>query len=80
MPRWKPFFSLNRGTQKAEKGASRASSDDDLENGSVKPPKWSLGVLNDKQTDEVPGKSDWLDTKLAASSPKQNLSVTNDDL
>ena len=52
MPRWKPF------SRQAEKEASRTSSEDDLENGSMKHPKWSLGVLNDKQTDEVPGKSD----------------------
>ena len=26
-----------------------------------RPPKWSLGVLNDKLTDEVPGKMDQLE-------------------
>ena len=59
MPRWK-LFSPNRPSRQAEEGASRASSDDDVENGSMKPPRWSFGVLNDKQTDEVPGKSDQL--------------------
>jgi hypothetical protein len=56
MPRWKLFSTPNPSGRQTEKGVSRASSDDDLEIGSVKLPKWSLGVLNDKQTDEVPGK------------------------
>jgi len=50
MPRWK-LFSPQAGEE-----ASRASSDEDLENNSMKHSKWSFGVLNDKQTDEVPGK------------------------
>jgi len=60
MPGWKPFSSLNRSSRQAEKAAAHALSDDDLENGVIKPSKWSFGVLNDKETDEVPGKSFWL--------------------
>ena len=82
MPRWKPFSSPNRISHQAEEGASRASSDDDIENGSVKPPKWSLGVLNDKQTDEVPGKSDRLGTYKTCRElyQKKTPSVSDDDL
>ncbi len=47
---WRSFFgsgSTNRDS---------TSSAEDLENEKVKPEKWSMGVLNDRETDEVPGK------------------------
>lgn len=54
MARW-PLFSASKPSDHNEKATTNASSDDDLENGTVKPNKWSLGILNDKETDEVPG-------------------------
>ncbi|KAL8824060.1 MAG: hypothetical protein Q9191_005328 [Dirinaria sp. TL-2023a] len=51
-PRWKRILGVSK-TPKASP-TSRASSDqyDEIK---VRPEKWSLGVLNDKETDEVPG-------------------------
>jgi len=54
MARWLSFSSIKSSVQQ-EKPETRTSSEDDVENGSLKPSKWSLGVLNDKETDEVPG-------------------------
>lgn len=48
-----PFAS---GRTKEEKSGGRESSDEDTRTAS-KAPKWSFGVLNDKETVEVPGKS-----------------------
>ncbi|KAF2104995.1 MFS general substrate transporter [Rhizodiscina lignyota] len=36
-------------------GRGKQTSTDDLEAKKQRPPKWSLGILNDKETDEVPG-------------------------
>lgn len=42
--------SRNTGAQ-----ASSAASMSDMEEGMKRPLKWSMGMLNDKETDEVPG-------------------------
>jgi hypothetical protein len=44
------FKSLKRSTDTVE-------TEEDRESGEERPAKWSLGVLNDKRTIEVPGKS-----------------------
>jgi hypothetical protein len=57
MSRWKTV--LGRSTpekEKPDKDNEQASSTD-LEESVARIPKWSLGVLNDKATDEVPGES-----------------------
>ena len=43
------------GTNSALEPASSGSSIDREDGNKAKPEKWSMGVLNDKQTDEVPG-------------------------
>ncbi|EKG11685.1 Major facilitator superfamily [Macrophomina phaseolina MS6] len=48
MVRWLP-------TRPKANDASAHASSDDLSDGKPKPAKWSLGILNDKETDEVPG-------------------------
>jgi hypothetical protein len=52
MARWNSLFSREKeaGVEKAN-----AQFSSDLEEAVVRPPKWSLGILNDKVTDEVPG-------------------------
>ena len=42
-------------TNLAPEPASSGSSVDQDDGNKAKPEKWSMGVLNDKQTDEVPG-------------------------
>lgn len=39
--------------------ASSRASVSDLEKGEKRPEKWSMGILNDKETDEVPGRYCW---------------------
>ena len=52
-PKWKRMLGVSKTTKTSP--FSRASSDgfDEIK---IRPEKWSLGVLNDKETDEVPGK------------------------
>ncbi len=49
-PRWRRFFV----GPKPEVSSSAVSSDG-YEEVKTRPEKWSLGVLNDKETEEVPG-------------------------
>jgi len=50
--RWKKLLGGSKATKTSP--MSRASSDG-FEDLKPRPEKWSLGVLNDKETDEVPG-------------------------
>lgn len=50
--RWKRMLGGPKATKTTP--MSRASSDG-FEEVKVKPEKWSMGVLNDRETDEVPG-------------------------
>ena len=50
--RWKRLLGRTKATEALPD--SRASSDG-FEDVKVRPEKWSLGVLNDKETEEVPG-------------------------
>lgn len=43
------------GTKSTLEPASSGSSIDQDDGNKARPEKWSMGVLNDKQTDEVPG-------------------------
>ena len=54
VPLWRRMLG---GTKSAQKTPSSRSSVDEDDGHKVKPEKWSMGVLNDKQTDEVPGTS-----------------------
>ena len=53
VPLWKRMFS--GGTRSAPPLASPESSVNGENANKGKPEKWSMGVLNDSQTDEVPG-------------------------
>lgn len=46
--RWRSFFGRNAGTPGSQ-------TDQTDENGENLPSKWSMGVLNDRETHEVPG-------------------------
>lgn len=52
VPLWRRMLG---GTKPAQEPASSGSSVDEDNGNKVKPERWSMGVLNDKQTDEVPG-------------------------
>lgn len=52
--RWKRLLGGSKATKTSP--TSRASSDG-FEDLKMRPEKWSMGVLNDKETDEVPGMS-----------------------
>jgi hypothetical protein len=49
------MFSKWRNQKSVEKNDSSTTNSDDEEKAALKPAKWSLGVLNDTETDEVPG-------------------------
>ena len=49
------MFSKWWNQKSVEKNGSSATNSDDEEKAASKPAKWSLGVLNDTETDEVPG-------------------------
>jgi hypothetical protein len=54
MPKW-TSFARTRSTTADEKTHQDSISTDDPETAARKPPKWSLGILQDTETDEVPG-------------------------
>lgn len=54
LARWKTIFHSNKKTRQ-QPVVDEKTSNDDYEH-SKKPEKWSMGVLNDRETDEVPGK------------------------
>ncbi len=49
---WRRIF---RGTKSAQEPSTSGSSIDGEHGNKAKPEKWSMGVLNDRETDEVPG-------------------------
>lgn len=55
MVRWQPFGAA-AGNSEAKRD-EHGSGSDDPEAQERRPTRWSLGILNDKQTDEVPGMS-----------------------
>jgi hypothetical protein len=54
MSKWKGVFA-RRPEKVDEKQSRQTSGDTDIEARDSRPPKWSFGILNDKETDEVPG-------------------------
>lgn len=52
--RWKSLFSSSKASKAFSTSRSLSDGYDEIK---IRPEKWSLGVLNDKETDEVPGKS-----------------------
>ncbi|KAF2426514.1 hypothetical protein EJ08DRAFT_663264 [Tothia fuscella] len=50
---WRTFFGRKKGRE-SEKGHERSTSED-VEEAAIRPKKWSYGVLNPKDTVEVPG-------------------------
>lgn len=51
-----PFFSRRKAK---DEDVARRDSDGEDDGTSQRPPKWSFGVLNDKNTIEVPGKTSY---------------------
>ena len=51
-PRWKGLFS---GSRLAPDPSSSGASSDGDEEIKAKPARWNMGILNDKETEEVPG-------------------------
>lgn len=51
-PTWKRFFG---GPKLARDTSDLAKSSDEFEEIKSRPEKWSMGVLNDRETEEVPG-------------------------
>lgn len=49
------FQRFARRSEKAAQGSTGSTTSHDLEKGQRQRPKWSIGILNDKETDEVPG-------------------------
>ncbi len=71
VPIWRQLL----GIQQVPPGVSSTSdgsSTDGYDEIKAKPEKWSMGVLNDKETEEVPGKSISLPFCTAASPLKMN--------
>lgn len=54
VPRWRRFLG-GKSAAPQETASSATSVEDGYHDIKSKPEKWSLGVLNDRQTDEVPG-------------------------
>lgn len=52
VPLWRQIWG---STKSARELTSSGSSIDGDDGNKTRPEKWSMGVLNDKQTDEVPG-------------------------
>ena len=52
VPLWRRMLG---GSKSAQEPASPGSSVDEDDGNKVKPEKWSMGVLNDRYTEEVPG-------------------------
>jgi hypothetical protein len=55
MARWKSFLGRSAHGGSEPEQASGPASFEDVEEGIARPAKWGLGILNDKETDEVPG-------------------------
>ena len=54
-PRWKRLLGMRKETTDLPSVGTMSSEEDDTEKG-TRPEKWSMGVLNDRETEEVPGK------------------------
>ena len=54
IPQWKKLLS-SKSTAPRRAASPAASMESGYQDIKSKPEKWSLGVLNDKETDEVPG-------------------------
>ena len=52
--KWPRFFGKSKSIQDQSTTPVSLEKDENIKN---KPPKWSLGILNDRETDEVPGRS-----------------------
>lgn len=52
VPVWRQILGSTRSAQEPTSYGSSIDGDDGVK---ARPEKWSMGVLNDKQTDEVPG-------------------------
>ena len=50
--RWRRLFRGQLGTRKPASSRTSTEQEDEVK---ARPEKWSLGVLNDKETEEVPG-------------------------
>jgi hypothetical protein len=50
---WRRFWGATKASR--QEAASSGNSTDGYDEIKSKPEKWSLGVLNDRETDEVPG-------------------------
>ena len=59
MAKWNPFAKRKETTEKETKAHDSVSTDDAEAGVQRKLPKWSLGMLQDKETDEVPGTYTW---------------------
>jgi hypothetical protein len=57
MSRWKFFAKTEQAPEREVKHHDSVSTEDPEAAATIqrKPPKWSLGILQDKETDEVPG-------------------------
>jgi hypothetical protein len=55
MGRWKSFLGRSAPTETESGQASGPAPYEDVEDRVVRPSKWGLGILNDRDTDEVPG-------------------------
>ena len=53
VPLWRQILGSNKSAQEPTSSGSSFDGDD---GDKARPEKWSMGVLNDKRTDEVPGK------------------------
>ena len=54
--KWRRFLGLSKAEPELPSTSTKSSTDGDDEI-KAKPEKWSMGVLNDRETEEVPGQS-----------------------
>ena len=55
--KWKRFLGVRNTSNGLPSPGNMSLSEEEMEK-RTRPEKWSLGVLNDRETEEVPGKSD----------------------
>lgn len=55
MPNWSPLAKRKESPQKEKQHHDSVSTEDPEAAVKTRIPKWSLGMLQDKETDEVPG-------------------------
>jgi hypothetical protein len=66
VPKWRQLLGIKQ-TPPDVSSRGDDSSIDEYDEAKVRPERWSMGVLNDKQTEEVPGKLEVLPFRTAAS-------------